>query len=593
MGQTLVMLLAILFACLSPSGEVSPRIHVDQVGYLPAAAKYAIVAAPGEPAPFTLRRAADDRVAFRGRLAAARVDESTGDTVRLADFSAVQATGEYYLEVPGVGRSYPFRIAPDVYQRAFYLALRGFYGQRCGTAVDLGPEFPGYRHAICHTTGAWHPSSGRTGPRSSYHGWHDAGDYGRYIVNSGATVGTLLWAYELFGDRIARVDLRIPESGDAVPDILDEVHWNLDWMLTMQDSDGGVWQKQTVAWYTGFIMPEEEREPSVVIGTEAAPYKSSCATADFAASMAIAARAFAPYDRAFSGRTLDAARSAWTWVNAHPNVLFTHNPEHVGWGMYPDTSCADERLWAAAELWRTTGEVSYAEYFRAHYGELLPSLAAPAPEPWAALGPMALWSYALADRRGRDVRIVSDIVASTARAADDVTRRTLANAYRISLAPADFVWGSNGVAADYGFKLLVANRLHPDAAYVGAALENLHYLLGRNAFSLSWVTQVGSNPFRRPHHRPSAANPKAAPWPGLLSGGPNHNRQDPVLEKLPAGTPPGRMYVDDQDSYASNEIAINWQASLVFLLASAQPAPADVGPVPPGAATPRARARRP
>src|SRR5512142_1571507 len=171
MGQTLVLLLTVLLA--SFSGDVSPRIHVDQVGYLPAAAKYAVVASPGEPAPFTLRRVADDGVAFEGRLSPPRVDVSTGETVRLADFTAVSAPGEYYLDVPGVGRSYAFRIAPDVYQRAFYLALRGFYGQRCGTAVDLGPEFPGYAHAVCHTSGAWDPSSGKAGPRGSYHGWHD------------------------------------------------------------------------------------------------------------------------------------------------------------------------------------------------------------------------------------------------------------------------------------------------------------------------------------------------------------------------------------------------------------------------------------
>ncbi|HEX9107882.1 MAG TPA: glycoside hydrolase family 9 protein, partial [Longimicrobiales bacterium] len=241
MAQMLVLLLAAVFAALS-GPEVSPRIHVDQVGYLPAAAKYAVVASPGEAAPFALRRAADDRVVYRGRLSPARIDESSGDTVRLADFSAVKAAGEYYVDVPGVGRSYGFRIAPDVYQRAFYLAMRAFYGQRCGSAVDLGPEFPDYKHAICHTAGAWDPSSGRTGPRGSYHGWHDAGDYGRYVVNSGATVSTLLWAYELFPDRVRSIDLHIPESGDASPDILDEVRWNLDWMLTMQDSDGGVWQ---------------------------------------------------------------------------------------------------------------------------------------------------------------------------------------------------------------------------------------------------------------------------------------------------------------------------------------------------------------
>jgi len=115
--------------------------------------------------------------------------------------------------------------------------------------------------------------------------------------------------------------------------------------------------------------------------------------------------------------------------------------------------------------------------------------------------------------------------------------------------------------------LLISNALSPDRASVEAALDNLHYLLGRNTFSISWVTQVGEHPFRHPHHRPSGAGHNPEPWPGLLSGGPNADRQDPVLRVLPAVLPPAKVYSDDQGAYASNEVCINWQAMLVFLLA--------------------------
>jgi hypothetical protein len=142
------------------------------------------------------------------------------------------------------------------------------------------------------------------------------------------------------------------------------------------------------------------------------------------------------------------------------------------------------------------------------------------------------------------------------------------------MTPSDYVWGSNGVVANYGLQLLVANLLQPNPAFVHTALENLHYLLGRNPFSLSYVTQLGSKPYRRPHHRPSGADTNPEPWPGLLSGGPNRSPQDPAMKaKLKPGTPPAKMYVDDQESYASNEVAINWQAPLVFLLAGVQTAP--------------------
>ena len=133
--------------------------------------------------------------------------------------------------------------------------------------------------------------------------------------------------------------------------------------------------------------------------------------------------------------------------------------------------------------------------------------------------------------------------------------------------PANFVWGSNSVAANYAMQLLIADRMHPDPQYAVAALDILHYLLGRNTFGISWITGVGANSTLHPHHRPSAADGIAAPWPGLLAGGPNRHRQDPVLRQLPADVPPARAWVDETGSFAGNEVAINWNAPLVFVLA--------------------------
>src|SRR3954463_10406205 len=157
--------------------------------------------------------------------------------------------------------------------------------------------------------------------------------------------------------------------------------------------------------------------------------------------------------------------------------------------------------------------------------------APPGPPSWSSVAPLALWSYALAaktDRRASDL-----IRQRSLDAADAIVVRTSRAAYRTSMKSGDYIWGSNGVAANYGMQLLVANALKREPRYVEAALENLHYLLGRNPFSLSWVTQVGAHPFRHPHHRPSAADTNAEPWPGLLSGGPNRSRQDPAMAKLP------------------------------------------------------------
>ena len=559
--------LPFIVCCCAVAATPTTEIRVDQAGYPTTAPKLAMVVSKTQAGDFTVRRAADASVAFEGKLSAPIADADSGDRVQTADFSKLAATGRYYLDIPGVGRSWTFAIGPDVYARAYYLAMRAFYAQRCGTAVDLGPEFPGYTHAACHLNGAYHPSSGKTGPRAPSRGWHDAGDYGRYTVNSGMTNGTLLWTWEMFGPRIKDVKLNLPESGNGTPDILNEVRWNQDWMLSMQDDDGGAWQKQTLANFGGFILPEKEDEPSYVVGTGTAPYKSSCATADLAAVAAIAARVYRPFDAAYAARNVAAARKAWDWLAKYPDVLYLHDPPGIRTGTYSDKDCGDERLWAAAELWRTTREDVYQRYFLAHYGEYAKTLAPGVrPPEWSGVAPFGLWAYVLGG--GKDAAALETIRSRSVAAADDITARASRNGYRVGLMTGDYVWGSNAIAGNYALQLLVTNALYPKPRYVDTALDTLHYLLGRNTFSLSWVTQLGENAYRHPHHRLSGGTGKPEPWPGFLSGGPNADRQDAVLKALPPGLPPAKIYVDEQASYASNEIAINWNAVLVFMLAA-------------------------
>jgi len=279
---------------------------------------------------------------------------------------------------------------------------------------------------------------------------------------------------------------------------------------------------------------------------------------------------YQPFDKDFAARNLRAARAAWAWTERYPDVTF-RNPPGISTGEYGDSDCADERLWAGAELWRTTGEAQYNRYFVAHYAKYLPALGALDAESWRVVAPMGLWAYALAARPDADSRALAGVRDAALEAARATVERSRHNPYHISLGAGDFRWGSNGLVANYGMELLIANALSPDPASLETALDNLHYLLGRNTFSISWVTQVGEHPFHHPHHRPSGADHNAEPWPGLLSGGPNADRQDPVLRLLPADLPPAKVYCDDQRSYASNEVCINWQAMLVFLLAGVIP----------------------
>lgn len=558
----------------TPSAPAPDAVRLDQVGYLPDETKLALVAGGGSE---FIVRGANGSPVLRGSLEPARTDPDSGDSVRAADFSRLTQEGTYRIEVPGVGTSHEFEVSPRVYAGAFRLALRSFYGQRCGIAVDLAPTHPGYAHPACHVAGTpnpdarFHSSSGRSGTRESSRGWHDAGDYGKYVVNSGISTGELLWAYELYRDRIGGLRVDIPESGDAVPDILDEARWNLDWMLSMQDADGGVWHKLTSERFGSFVLPQlDDGGPRYIVGTGAAPFKGSCATGDFAAVMAIAARLYGAYDAGFAADALGAAEQAWRWLGANPGVVF-RNCCGVSTGEYGDDDCSDERLWAAAELFRTTGRAEYADAFASGQARYAPAVGSGYPQDWSNVRNLAMVSYLQTDRPGVDpaarARIRGDLVA----AADAIASRTRAHAYRVSLRPEDYVWGSNGGVANYGVLLMLADRVAPNPTYVQSARDNLHYLLGRNTFGLSWVTQLGDRPFQSPHHRPSGSDANAAPWPGLLSGGPNRYGGDPVIDAMPAA-PPARRYRDDQGSWASNENAINWNAALVLLLASQLPA---------------------
>jgi endoglucanase len=538
----------------------------NQVGYLPSGEKVATVSASDTadhsfqivPASTSMQ---EPRPVLQGKLTVPTLDLASGDSVALADFTGLTAPGNYRLVSHG-RYSEPFAISTGVYREPLRLTMRAFYGQRCGCAVDLGG---GYSHPPCHITGAYHATSGRQGVTPNHGGWHDAGDYGRYIVNSGLSTGTLLWAWELYPKALADLPLNIPESGGKLPDYLAEIRWNLEWMLSLQDQDGGVWHKQTSEHFCGFILPQQDQLTSYVIGTGETPYKSTAATADLAAVAAIAARCYGEYDAEFAARCLASAKRAWSWAVAHPSVRFD-NPPGIGTGDYGDKRLDDEILWASAELWRTTGDRQYEQAFLAGVDALPPESAIGAPS-WPNVAPMAYWTYLLAHTKGSEP-LASRILKQTSASAQALVARRESSGYGNTLAPTDFIWGSNSVAANHSLLLLIAHHLQPDPQLLNAALGNLHYLLGRNCFGISWVTQVGTNPFQHPHHRPSAADGIAAPWPGLLSGGPNARPGDEVAKTLPK-MPPMRMWIDDQAAYSLNEVAINWNAPLVFVLAAA------------------------
>jgi endoglucanase len=542
----------------------SDQIKVCQVGYLPEETKTAILTGESQ-GQVVVRESDSHEVVASLKVGDLLFDSDTGENVRNVDLTEVSKPGRYYVDVPGVGRSFDFNVGEDVFVSAFQKSMLFYTGQRCGTAVRLGGDFSQYHHAECHMSDAhMDASTGREGTRSITGGWHDAGDFGRYTINSGISMGTLLWTYELDSEKLHGVELMIPQPDGSLPQMLSEIRWNLDWMLKMQDESGGVWHKATTAKFPGSILPERDNARMLIVGSGNDPFLTTQATANFVAVAAIAARVYQPFDPDYADRCLTAAKRGWRWLDSTPDSYFKANPRDIETGAYEDDDANDEMLWAAVELFRTTGDATYHEYFLSYYRRVRPMFNSGFPHEWKNVHALALYGYALESRSEVDVDVQKAIRQDALTAADQIATRIQKSGYRVPLTTDNYIWGSNALVANYGMMLRLANRISPKPQYSNAAQDCLHYLLGRNTFNTSFVTQVGSRWPMNPHHRPSEADDVQQPWPGMLIGGPN-------AQNTTKKRPPARQWDDVKESFTTNEVAINWNAPLVFLLAEALP----------------------
>ena len=379
-------------------------IGVNGVGYLPQSKKLATVVGGGEE--FTVRDAQTGEEVLRGKLNSSGDSTGDGPKLKTADFSALDREGEYVVSVPGVGESGRFRVAQNLYNWPFYLTTRAMYLMRCGCAVE--GEFGGdtFKHAACHTDDAYlGHAGGPAGERSDgTGGWHDAGDYNKYTINGAFTAGMILQAWEHFSDRLTALTLDIPESKNDVPDLLDEVRWELDWLLKMQDEDGRAYHKVSTLQFGGMIPPETETARRYF-----SPW-GTAATADLAAIMAQAARVYRPIDPEFADRCLSAAKKAYAFLESHPD---DHRPDLSAFATGPyGTRDSDDRLWAAAELWETTGEPKYlADVERRISSPRRERGQAPtvvdSDWDWGNVRNLGVFTYVLSKRPGRDPALVS------------------------------------------------------------------------------------------------------------------------------------------------------------------------------------------
>ncbi len=515
-------------------------IRLNSLGFLPDSPKKATVVV--KAGDFSLKTP-DGKSVFSGTVSGPVHQNDVSQDAWTADFSGVTTAGRYYLEVPGVGRSIEFEIGKSVYTFAFTTSMRAFYLWRCGTAVEGVYDGVRFSHGACHLQDAFQDYTGfGTDRRDGTGGWHDAGDYGKYTVNAGATVGVLFLAWEHFQDRLAGIRLDIPDTAPGFPDYLTELKWETDWLLKMRypDGSGKIVHKLTTLKFPGFILPEDDQGKTYF--TE----WSTAATADFVAMMAMAARNFKPYNGAYAKTCLEAAERSYQCLTDNPD---NKNPDLKAFstGAYT-TRDSDDRMWAAAEMWETTGQDLYLKDFE--QAAKAAGFRVEENWDWGNLGNMAMFTYVLSKRPGREPDVVDAIRRNLLSTADAIVSKGKQDVYGRPLG-GRYYWGCNGTVARQVVTLQVANRLSPKAEFIHASLDAMGHLFGRNYYGRSYVTGLGWMPPMNPHDRRSGADTVPQPWPGYLTGG-----------GLTATN-----WKDLQADYRTNEIAVNWQAALVYMLA--------------------------
>lgn len=542
-------------------------IRLNQIGFYPGGPKTAIVLTDKQT-DFYLQTA-DKQTVFTGELKKSTDPDFAGKHTYIADFSACHQPGKYIVMVPGIGSSYPFEIKIDVYRNVADASIKAYYFMRASTPL-LEKHAGKWHRAEGHPdTAVLVHSSAATASRpagtviSAPGGWYDAGDYNKYIVNSGISTSTLLSLYEDFPAYMKTVKLNIPESGNGIPDILNEALWNLRWMMKMQDIDGGVYHKLTNAVFDKFEMPDS------AIATRYVVQKGTAATLDFAAVMAQASRIFRKYPNELPGLAdscLNKATKAWGWAMKNPDVAYDQDKMNekftpqVTTGAYGDDSFGDEFIWAASELFVTTKQ---SEYLKAV--NLIPDNYMPVPT-WSNV--RLLGYYTLIKNAGsfgdKAPKQLPELQQKLLAFADELISGADDNAYEtvMNKSSRNFNWGSNSIAANEGVALIQAYKLSGNKKYLRYALSNLDYILGRNGTGYSYITGYGSKTPMHPHHRPSKSDGLVEPVPGLLVGGPNPGMQDHI--QVPSVVP-DEAYIDDDRAYAVNEIAINWNAPFAYL----------------------------
>ena len=557
---------------------MNATIHYCHPGYTPADTKIFLIGFSENPSFLLVKFKILDsssKVVYEGIAEKFRYCEYTCEILYKGDFSAVTEPGQYRISLTDFdAESHLFEISDDWLSREVRANIKSFYYQRSG--VDLPEQFAGvWARPAAHLDDKleFHPTMNRAGFWNAHGGWYDAGDYGKYIVNGGVSVATLMLACELRKNSAFVGGAGFSASFEQPVSLLDEVRFELEFFLRMQDDDGGVFFKVTPYRWDGFVTPVESdaSQKRYILG------KSTSSTLNFAGALAEGHHVFADVDEAFATKCLEASVRAYLWAEKNPDVEWPHNTE--GSGGYGDPDFGDDFFWARAMLYRELkgreNDVALAE-LNVTYGvktvvaDLLARLESSIPADmesylptyglqWRSTQNLAWFALATCDCEWTEkARMAFKYTA------DEILKLQEKDPYNLSIRK--FIWGSNGDIANHALTLYLVYIWFNDSKYRAAALEQIKFVYGLNPVDVSFVTGSAWSSPKFPHHRISHSDNVAEPVPGLVVGGINEDRQDTHRHPHYLGEARGMSYADEQCSFASNEVAINWSAPLTAAL---------------------------
>ncbi|MBR2307070.1 MAG: glycoside hydrolase family 9 protein [Fibrobacter sp.] len=541
-------------------------VRYNHVGYAPKGPKVFLLACDVADNPlkgmlpwFEVYAERGERV-FGASMAEKGACSYTDEFVWEGDFSEIARDGNYRIAVMDakgdiLAESKIFEVSDRLALEQLSSTLRSFYFQRCG--VELTPDRAGkWARPAAHLDDniEFHPSMERAGTWNAHGGWYDAGDYGKYIVNGGVSVATLLLAAEFADDRrVTFANADFFDAGSFRANLLEEIRFELEFFLRMQDDDGGVFFKVSPVRWDGFVSPSQSDalQKRQILG------KSTTSTLNFAGALAQAHRVFARAYPGFAKQCLDASLRAYRWAVENPDVTYPHNTE--GSGGYGDERYDDEFFWARAMLYRE-GQVAGADLKEL----LLRDMEKCPPDlgmSWRDTQNLGWIALAL---QSQDPDLQVRTRNTLKGVADKIVKLAGEDPYGLSIRK--FVWGSNGEIANHALTLFLVDEWFPSATYADCAKRMIDFVYGKNPVNRCFVTGAAWSSPKFIHHRISHSDGIEDPIPGLLAGGINADRQD--MHRFPhyPGPQPGFSYTDERCSFASNETAINWNAPLVAAL---------------------------